>query len=156
MQSLKKEKLHLCSNTEVLHLYECKKLQELDVNGINSLRCIEVHRGEELGERIKGVEKLSNIVCLHWYNNYYCLPSLPKFIHDLSMLTVLEVVVFKELNWLEVESFPPNLNGCSLKGVHSLWHTGSSDWTRSSLPNFSNLPKSLMKIDFKLSSYWRS
>lgn len=67
---------------------------------------MEVIGCDKLVQRIEGVEKLSNLVWLRWITDYTKRPPVPKFIHDLTPLTALDVLQLKGFVW---SSVGPNL-----------------------------------------------
>ena len=63
-RSLKKAKLELCKNVGVLVLRNCNALEEIDVTGMDNLRCIVVTRCANLGKWV-GLEDLSYLAVFH-------------------------------------------------------------------------------------------
>ena len=63
-RSLKKAKLELCKNVEVLVLRFCNAIEEIDVTGMDNLRCIVVTRCAKLGKWV-GLEDLSYLAVFH-------------------------------------------------------------------------------------------
>lgn len=111
IQSLKRSKLHLCKNVEVLNFNYCKDLQEFDVTKMDNLRCIVVTGYGKLCHWI-GLENLSNPVILRFFGNWKFM-IMPKFLHGMTLLKAVQVLELEDFSWPRVDTFPPNLNGCT-------------------------------------------
>lgn len=97
LRSLKKANLlQRCCNVAVLQLFDCKLLEEADVQGMENLISLEVSGCPALGKNFKGVEELHNLVWLRWKD--LCKPA--PFLDCLASLTALQ--------YLELTFLPPS------------------------------------------------
>ncbi|KAG0588560.1 hypothetical protein KC19_2G252200 [Ceratodon purpureus] len=141
VESLKKERLDRCCNVELLQLYDCHKLVEVDVGGMENLLVLDIVGCQRLGGKLRGVEKLENLA---WLRLRDIDEGLAPFLLDLSCLSALQVLHLSCVLWEHKSTVPPDLSGCinllelTMDGFHNL----------ESLPNLSNLSK-LEKISFR-------
>ena len=93
-RSLKKAKLELCKNVEVLVLRNCDELEEIDVTGMDNLRCIVVTRCAKLGSWV-GLEDLSYLAFFHRVFSIYSLTfrTLRLEPPDFSRTNLLELTI---------------------------------------------------------------
>ena len=96
LRGLKTEHLQRCCNVEVLQLFDCKLLEDVDVQGMENLISLEISGCPVLGKKFRGVEELSNLVWLRWKD--LCKPA--PFLDCLAPLT--------ELLHLELTFLPPS------------------------------------------------
>ncbi|KAG0588621.1 hypothetical protein KC19_2G256600 [Ceratodon purpureus] len=141
VESLKKERLDRCCNVELLQLYDCHKLVEVDVGGMENLLVLDIVGCGRLGGKLRGVEKLENLA---WLRLRDIDEGLAPFLLDLSYLSALQVLHLSCVLWEHKSTVPPDLSGCinllelTMDGFHKL----------QSLPNLSNLSK-LERISFR-------
>jgi len=138
-QSLERAKLYFCPNVDVLQLFDCEQLAEVNVQGMHCLISLDVIGCNDLGEKFEGVEKLRNLVWFRWMN--ISQPSI--FLQNMSLLTTLQVLDLRGGDSNSLVKLPPNLIGC----INLRELTLSSHGNLTSFPDLSNLSK-LEKIDF--------
>lgn len=132
VQSLMKAKFHLCPNVQVLQLSECKKLEEVDVGGMDNLISLQVSGCKRLGPKFAGVEKLESLIWLQWRDMWEPAPFLQSMF-SLTSLQVLHLGASSTSQLLQ----PPNLHGCiNLRELSMSYHRKMRKF-----PDFSNLTK---------------